>query len=138
MVQVTGALRNAANENEQTALLLEHKVVGKLFAALKEYSQHRELVLNISRILSKLSLDQLCGMEMLKSDQAPVFFQLMGQYKEDNMILTRFAFVLGNLTTNYDEVRVKLCTELNAVPTLLDMAIGKLHVDKQSPGGKEA
>jgi len=59
-------MRNFANDNANFEHLLNFKVIHKLIICLEHYSEHKELVLNISRILSKLSLDAECAEEIMK------------------------------------------------------------------------
>jgi hypothetical protein len=83
-------------------------------ACLKEYySNHRELTLNISRFLSKMSSDPECCLHIAKSDPYKAFVGILRVYgqegviqKKDYMaILNRISYVLGNLTTHFDLAR---------------------------------
>ena len=47
--------------------MCEVKAIPKLIKVLKLFKGHKELMLNISRILSKLSLDHKCSVELLKT-----------------------------------------------------------------------
>lgn len=47
----------------------------------------------------------------------------MLEYKDFTSFLIRIAFVLGNLTTYYDEARKKLGKNANAIHKLLDMFV---------------
>ncbi len=55
LVQITGALRNLATDPKHFNLILQNKLISKMIETLEKFSDHKELVLNISRILSKIS-----------------------------------------------------------------------------------
>jgi hypothetical protein len=65
-------------------------------------------MLNISRIISKLSLDNNCSKEILITKNLTFLIDIMTQFKEFTPFVIRIAFVLGNLTTYYDEAREEL------------------------------
>lgn len=57
LVQITGAIRNLANDEESYSRLSKNKVTPKLIKILEDFKGHKELMLNVSRILSKISMD---------------------------------------------------------------------------------
>ncbi|KAL6761504.1 hypothetical protein V8C86DRAFT_2432954 [Haematococcus lacustris] len=65
-----------------------------------------ELVLNMGRVLSKLSLDEQCQ-AALEADRgsAPLLVGLLARHLSNRPLLLRLAFVLGNLTTHSDIYR---------------------------------
>lgn len=72
----------------------------------------KELVLNISRLLSKVSLDMLCAEQIVKSGHISSFMSAMtGVHRDSSAILIRLAYILGNLTTNFEQARQELTTE---------------------------
>jgi hypothetical protein len=71
------------------------------------FKGHKELMLNISRILSKLSSDYQCSLEILKSQEYLSLGDIMVDLSKNHGIaadafVVRVAFVLGNLTTHYE------------------------------------
>ena len=76
-----------------------------------EFSQGKELSLNIARLLSKVSLDYACAEKIVKSGHIKGYLNAMVQHKESSAILIRLAYILGNLTTNFEEARQKLCVQ---------------------------
>jgi hypothetical protein len=70
---------------------------------------HKELILNVSRLLSKVSIDFNCAEQMVNTKNTPVFLESLERYKENSAVLIRIAFVLGNLTTHYEQARHELC-----------------------------
>jgi hypothetical protein len=67
------------------------------------------LILNVSRLLSKVSIDFNCAEQMVQTKNTAVFLDTMQLYKENSAVLIRIAFVLGNLTTHYEGARKELC-----------------------------
>jgi len=69
LVQITGTLRNLANIDSAHYLIAAADIVEQLISILldKQYVGGKELILNISRLLSKTSLDIACAEQMAKS-----------------------------------------------------------------------
>jgi len=111
LVQITGTLRNLANVEESYGLLLNCKVLPLLCGIYSDerFKGHKELVMNISRLLSKVSCDYNCADQIVKQNCTSTFLGSMILYKENSAVLIRIAFVLGNLTTHYTEARTELC-----------------------------
>ena len=63
LVQISGTLRNLANVEDSYGLLLNCKVLPKLCAIFGDdrFKGHKELILNVSRLLSKVSIDFNCA-----------------------------------------------------------------------------
>ena len=61
LVQITGALRNLANDDESYSRVCKNRVIPKLIKILEDFKGHKELMLNVSRILSKISTDNECS-----------------------------------------------------------------------------
>ena len=65
--------------------------------------------MNIARLLSKVSLDYSCAEKTVKSGHIMNCLHSMVKHRESSAILIRLAYILGNLTTNFEEARQKLC-----------------------------
>ena len=67
LVQISGALRNLANVEDSYGLLLHCKVLPKLCEIFGDarFKGHKELILNVSRLLSKVSIDFKCAEQMV-------------------------------------------------------------------------
>ena len=65
--------------------------------------------MNIARLLSKVSQDFSCADKIVKSGHVKGYLNAMVQHRDSSAILIRLAYILGNLTTNFEEARVKLC-----------------------------
>ena len=90
---------------------LATSTIGKLCDIFfdREFSQGKELSLNIARLLSKVSLDYSCAEKIVKSGHIMNCLHSMVKHRESSAILIRLAYILGNLTTNFEEARQKLC-----------------------------
>ena len=106
LVQVTGTLRNLANVDYCHPQLAQG-TIGKLCDIFfdPQFSQGKELSLNIARLLSKVSLDYRCAERIVKSGHIKDYLHSMVQHKDSSAILIRLAYILGNLTTNFEEAR---------------------------------
>ncbi|KAG2484488.1 hypothetical protein HYH03_016720 [Edaphochlamys debaryana] len=123
-VQASGVLRNLAVPPHNAAAFLAAGIVPALRAACAALSGATEVVLNVGRILSKLSLHDGCQAAMeADGGYAPLLVQLLGQYADHRAILLRVAFVLGNLTTNSSGYREQVCN----VPFSLVTVVGILQ-----------
>jgi hypothetical protein len=75
----------------------------------KNLNSGKELILNISRLLSKVSLDILCAEQIVLSGHMSNFLKAMNStHRDHSAVLIRLAYILGNLTTNFDLARSEL------------------------------
>lgn len=56
----------------------------------------------------------------------------MVQYKENSAVLIRIAFVLGNLTTHYEQARAELCINPQCFMQVVNLA--QFYLDKDISG----
>lgn len=77
---------------------------------MSSYKDHKELILNIVRILSKISLsyEALDVLNLFGDEFILTLSEILIMNKDSNSILIRAAFVLGNLTTVYEDSRKAL------------------------------
>ena len=116
-VQSTGALRNLVVASVPDAL--EAPLVSALSLAAGAFQLHQELMLNIARIVSKLSQDE-GGCYSLSSDKALIrsSLRLLQLHQTDFNLSVRLAYMLGNLTTTYDSARLLIGFKLGGLDTL--------------------
>lgn len=107
LVQISGTLRNLANVEESYGLLLNCKVLPNLCDIYNDvrFRDHKELIMNISRLLSKVSIDFNCADQLVQTHHTSTFLNTMNHHKDNTAVLIRIAFVLGNLTTHYEQAR---------------------------------
>ncbi|EQC31409.1 hypothetical protein SDRG_11010 [Saprolegnia diclina VS20] len=147
LVQVTAILRNLAVHKSCHKQFWHWHVTEALCALLPLYPSHLELMLNISRVLSKLTLHEagrtpinrspdilgdLVALLDLSSSGAPHRFQAA--------LLVRLCFVLGNLTASNEKNRKLLAVSHRAVSILVRtlQQYGRLYVQQTSSSTKRA
>lgn len=70
------------------------------------FNQGKELILNIARLLSKVSLDIKCAEQIVVSGHLSKFAKAMtSTHRDHSAVLIRLAYILGNLTTNFEQAR---------------------------------
>jgi hypothetical protein len=62
-----------------------------------------------------LSLDNNCSKEILITKNLTFLMDIMTQFKEFTPFVIRIAFVMGNLTTYYDEAREELSGQAEGI-----------------------
>lgn len=110
LVQITGALRNLANV-DSAHIQISQTIVQRLCDIFfdPQFNQGKELILNISRLLSKVSLDMSCSEKIVNSGYLTKFLEAMTKtHRDHSAVLIRLAYILGNLTTNFEEARAQL------------------------------
>ena len=105
LVQITGALRNLVNDDESYQRFCKNKVIPKLLSILEQFKGHKELMLNVSRILSKVSQDSDCARAIISTNKLEFLTSLISEYQPYTAFVVRVSFVLANLTTYFDEAR---------------------------------
>lgn len=91
-------------------------------SALAASGRYDEVVLNVGRILSKLSLHEDCQ-AVLEADPAyaSLMVGLLWQYRSHRAILLRIAFVMGNLTTGSDRQRKQIASVPGAIASIVSI-----------------
>ena len=117
LIQITGTLRNLSTDKRHLKQFWTARVVQTLCNIICTFPKtHSELMLNIMRILSKLSLhaagrSRIAGNES-EGDTTSILaamLTLCNTYPDHNAMLVRTFFVLGNLTAGAsDDNRCKL------------------------------
>ena len=93
--------------------------------------------MNIARLLSKVSLNHACADKIVKSGHIKDLLTSMVTHKESSAILIRLAYILGNLTTNFEEARQKLCRkesddEKSCFTIITELAVFYLEKDSSN------
>jgi hypothetical protein len=98
-------LRNLATDEDSYARVCKNKVIPKLLQVLESFKGSKELMLNISRILSKVSSDPECSKAIIGSKKLDFLVSLVDENQNFTPFLVRIAFVLANLTTYSEDAR---------------------------------
>lgn len=122
-VQITGAYRNLAMDPQQIEIFIQEGALVALSQMMNSFKTHKELSLNIVRILSKISLnyEALDVMNLFGDEFIITLSEIMVGNVDSNSILIRSAFVLGNLTTVYSDSRLSLLKDGRFFTKLLDI-----------------
>jgi len=130
LIQATGLLRNLCQQKS----LIKHFSNNEFFFCLRSlleepFSHHLELVLNVSRVISKLSLHDMARKELYKDSlniKNLVFALDLDEDKLDlrknevSALVVRIAFALGNFTATNDMNRKLIGLQFRGV----DIAMG--------------
>ena len=80
-----------------------------------------------------MSLDYKCAEKIVQSGHIKGYLKAMVQHRESSAILIRLAYILGNLTTNFEEARVRLTeqssTEKSCFVIITELACFYLEKD---------
>ena len=131
LVQITANLRNLADLANTRQKFVSLNLVEMLVYTLKYFTSDSELMLNISRILSKLTLHADCCYELAKHESCfKSFIKLMIKHDAKQDLIVRVAFVIGNLTSRLEESRLKYFNEKYSIDTLINLL--KYYINQPS------
>eukprot|EP00050_Salpingoeca_kvevrii_P011803 m.18019 g.18019 ORF g.18019 m.18019 type:complete len:838 (-) comp3638_c0_seq1:199-2712(-) len=106
IVQLTAALRNLATNEDLFPQFRAAGIIGGLCPILSQFTRDSDVALNVSRILSKLTLDSECRFDVLtQKDVIPQLLQLAVMHRHKTALAVRVYFILGNLTAEDDTSR---------------------------------
>ncbi|KAK3249599.1 hypothetical protein CYMTET_40976 [Cymbomonas tetramitiformis] len=132
-VQVTGILRNLAVYAGHAEQFMKADAIAALTSTIGRFVRHEELMLNVTRILSKLSMDDDCRREMGKDEEhLRQLLQLLKVQPDNSSLVLRVAFILGNLTVSNSRNRVELGLNLGGVDLFVTL-IGRYCWKKDNP-----
>jgi len=106
LVQITGALRNLSSASGDTLASVQQDILAtgvleRMGHILETYANHEELILNISRMLHKLTLNAECREAIIA---LPHFvgglLRALVPHVDNLAIVVRLCFVLGNITAS--------------------------------------
>ncbi|KAG1674821.1 hypothetical protein FOA52_015208 [Chlamydomonas sp. UWO 241] len=132
VVQVTGVLRNLAVAPSHAPAFASGSLLRSLRVAARAFVSQPEAVLNVGRILSKLSLHEECQAAMeADPEYADLLLSLLEAHTGHRAIVLRVAFVLGNLTTHRESYRAQIA----ALPRSIEVAVSTLAAYSTPPPG---
>ncbi|KAL6630867.1 ARM repeat-containing protein [Neocallimastix californiae] len=102
LIQITATIRNLVTNEYARSIILKDQIIKSLFLLLNSYSlfnKYEELVLNISRIFSKLSLYSEFQIQLENSTSSIITLaKLLLAHYTNNPLVVRICFILGNLS----------------------------------------
>lgn len=138
-VQITGCYRNLAMEPQHVEIFIQEGALVAISQMMQSFKDHKELVLNIVRILSKISLnyEALDVMNLFGDEFILTLSEIMLNSIDSNSILIRSAFVLGNLTTVYSDSRQSLLKDGRFFTQLLVISQTLFERDLKKPANED-
>ncbi|XP_030851091.1 armadillo repeat-containing protein 2 [Strongylocentrotus purpuratus] len=119
LLQIVGTLRHLADRSENRHDFLANKVINHLCGIMELFTSDGDLMMHVSRILSKLTLNNDCTAVLAEH---PTAFQsllaLINKHPDRNDLVVRVGFVLGNLTARNDDCRYCLFNTEGAMEVL--------------------
>ncbi len=129
-LKLTSTLRNLADLNSTRNKFLSLKLIENLVYILKYCTSDEELTLNVSRILSKLTLHSDCCKELVAQDSCyKSFIKILIKHQKKQDLIVRIGFVLGNITARHEDARLKFYQERHAIDTLINTLIKYYEYD---------
>lgn len=124
LIQATALLRNFASSAKNQQLFIDHDALGALTVASIRHGSDEELQLNIARVWGKLLLhDAPCDAFVEDPSHLRQLVRTLRAHAGAAPLVTRLAFVLGNLSARSDRLRKMLmveCDGMTLIPSLLD------------------
>ncbi|XP_036370751.1 armadillo repeat-containing protein 2-like isoform X2 [Octopus sinensis] len=135
LIQLTACLRNLVDASSSRQRLLACELIPALSTAMELNLDDGDLILNISRIYSKISLHtDCCTVLAAQRQHYPVALRALNKHITRQDVVVRICFALGNLTAKDDTARVQLFEEKNSLATILNVL--QYHLDKFSTSDK--
>lgn len=99
LLQATAALRNLSVQGDHRQVFLSSNLVALLAGLLISHAESHALMLNVSRIFSKLTLHSDCRAALSAVPAAiPRMHSICIRHRSHRPLVVRFLFTLGNLT----------------------------------------
>ncbi|KAK3097116.1 hypothetical protein FSP39_006506 [Pinctada imbricata] len=133
LVQLTAAMRNLADANSSRERILSCKVVESMCQVIDTYTSDGDLMLNISRIFSKVTLHTDCCMALADHPTSyKSFISVLSKHQHKADVVVRVGFVLGNLTAKNDVARLRLFQESRSIDILI--VLMKYYLEQEVKG----
>ncbi|XP_035677408.1 armadillo repeat-containing protein 2-like [Branchiostoma floridae] len=130
LVQVTAVLRNMADSSGNRDKFLTQGVVRELLSVIGCYYGDSDLMLNCSRIHSKLTLSTDCCVVMSQDKTCfKNYLRLLQKYQKKEDLVVRVLFILGNLSAKSEDARLALFHQHGCMETLLGVLRTFLDLD---------
>ncbi|RLN48463.1 hypothetical protein BBJ28_00016008 [Nothophytophthora sp. Chile5] len=137
LIQTTGILRNLSVAKSYHKQFIEAQVPARLCNVIPAFLEHQELMVNVSRILSKLTLHELPRAQInqqsanvqnlvtLVDHRQNSWLSLVDQQRSEmrfqDLLFIRMFFVLGNLCAGNDHNRSLIALDFSGIRLLLEV-----------------
>lgn len=135
LVQATAALRNLADTGSSRERLLGCQVIEALCLIIDSFTSDGDLMLNISRIFSKVTLHTDCCTALADHPTSyRSFVSILQKHQHKSDVVVRVSFVLGNMTAKNEVARLRLFQEAGSFDILLSLFRFYLEQDVKNQG----
>ncbi|KAK7605197.1 hypothetical protein V9T40_007055 [Parthenolecanium corni] len=110
LFQLTGCLRNVANDESTHTIFVTSGTLTAISKTMKLFICDIDLVVNVARIMSILSLNEECCEVIVDNDSLHTLLQICKKYPGREDIIVRIMYVLGNTVANSERARFQLFT----------------------------
>ncbi|RLN87762.1 hypothetical protein BBJ28_00016013 [Nothophytophthora sp. Chile5] len=137
LVQTTGILRNLSISKSYHKQFVEAQVPARLCSMIPAFLEHQELMVNVSRILSKLTLHELPRAQInqqsanvqnlvaivdhRRNSWLSLVDQQHSEMRFQDLLFIRMFFVLGNLCAGNDHNRSLIALDFSGISLLLEV-----------------
>lgn len=129
LVQLTACLRNLVDASGSRQRLLASSLIPALCCTMEIYLDDADLILNISRIFSKVSLHTDCCIVLAdQKNSYQTLLKVLDKHLARQDVVVRICFVLGNLTAKNETARTLLFQEENALSMLQNVL--QFYIDR--------
>ncbi|XP_065837741.1 armadillo repeat-containing protein 2-like isoform X2 [Oscarella lobularis] len=133
LVQVTATLRNLADVGSRKEQFVSSGAIESLCPLMTFFKHDVDLMLNVSRILSKLTQQSACKAAL---SQIPTAFKsmlnLLSFHIANQDLVVRLCFVLGNLTVRDDAIRTAIFFDCQGMDVLMNVFRTYAKLDEQN------
>lgn len=138
LVQLTGTLRNLAENDSSQQAMVKECVMKDICLTLQLCRNDKDVVLNIMRTLSKLTvLQQSCEMLLVCGSSCSILMDLLQQHKQNQDIVVRVFFILGNLAAWDETVGLIIYKVPNSLDNLLAILDYYIQLKRKMKQGTE-
>ncbi|XP_061176432.1 armadillo repeat-containing protein 2-like isoform X2 [Saccostrea echinata] len=135
LIQATAALRNLADAGSSRERLLGCQAIESLCLIIDSFTSDGDLMLNISRIFSKVTLHTDCCTALADYPTSyKSFVSVLQKHQHKSDVVVRVSFVLGNMTAKNEVARLRLFQEAGSFDILLALFRFYLEQDVKNQG----
>jgi hypothetical protein len=129
LIQAMALLRNLAILSAQRDEFVSCGTIRGVVQVMSLWGDDQELLLNASRLLSKVSMTPSCQDEMaaIQPSVHATLLQVLQREQDKLPLVVRVVFVLGSLTSSDEDHRLKIFEHEGAIDLLLSLL--ETHVD---------
>ncbi|KAM8952978.1 armadillo repeat-containing protein 2 [Pelodytes ibericus] len=138
LVQLTATLRNLADLSSSRPKFLASNALAELCLLLDHYIDDKDICINVSRILSKLSSYNDCCIALaVYSSCYSLFLSVLNKHPKKQDLVVRIVFTLGNLTAKNNKAREEFYKQKRSIKTVLWLLQSYSELDRSQQKSTE-